>query len=195
WGPKPRPTHPPANQPIPPIHDLAIPTPRRQMSRIELSRESVEEIAPRLGRPVKDRHILPGEGNHPRPRAAFSHHGPRAVLACPDHTPEIPDSLRMPETSAHDRARATPAREFGGAGSTKRSTYQQDGEAFEKIRLALGIRASDQIEVRRRSEGKGVKIPEITEFYGVDAHPISTPMGTSDPHRHDNTERTVVFEA
>src|SRR5262249_34146445 len=87
-GPKPRGTQPLLEQMVSASHDLAVSAPHGQMRGKELSGKSVDEITPRLRRPMEDRRIVPPERNHARPRATFAGHGPGAIVASLDDSPK-----------------------------------------------------------------------------------------------------------
>jgi hypothetical protein len=148
-------------KPITPAQDLSIPTVGRQMSRVELPGKAIEEIAPCLGRSMKDRHVLPTEGNDPSPRAPFACHRPDPVLALLDHAPEFARRLPAPQLARYRRTGTLPARQLHRPGPAKGTAYHENREPLEEIGLPLSVGTRQDVEARRRRYGQGVKIPKI----------------------------------
>src|SRR5262249_37732558 len=118
------------------------------------------------------------ERNHARPRASLARRRPCPALARLEESAERARGLAAAQLTAQDRALTRPTGEICGPSASERSTQDEHAEPLEEVRLALGIGARHEVERRGRAEGKGRKIPEIGERYGVNVHPICAPMGT-----------------
>src|SRR5712692_2335245 len=146
------------------------------MRGVKLRGEAVKEIPPRLRRPVEDGHVGPAERDGARPRAPVSAHGPDPVLALLDRALHAARGL-APMQLADDRsAVASPAQELRGPHAPKGAPDSENGEPFEKVGLALGVFARQEVEPGGRREGEGGEVPEIGELYRANVHPISAPM-------------------
>src|SRR6266542_826786 len=170
---------PPLKEVITPTQDLPVPAPRRQVGRVELPREAVDEVTPRLGRAMKDRHVRPAERNDASPRTAFPGDRPAPVLALLDHAPQTSRALPAPQLARQHRGLGrVPAGQLGRPRPAKGTPDQQDSKPRQQGSLRLGIRGRQDLEARRRREGESGEIPKIGNLYARNMHPISAPMRT-----------------
>src|SRR5258705_2095744 len=101
--------HPALEQMIAPRQDLAVASEATQVSRVELAREAVDEVAARLRPLGQDREILPAEADRARPGTAFAADTPATVLALDDGAAHHAHRVTPPDLASHDRAGRVPA--------------------------------------------------------------------------------------
>ena len=167
----------------------------REVGRLYLGREAIDEIAPGLRSSRENGQILPSEGNGAGPRARLTRDDPPTILALRDAPAHLSLDISSRHTSTEGGGRGTPEGQIHRLGATKRSSHEEDAHRFQKVGFPLGVRTTQDVETGFRMEGKGAIIAKFSDSYPLDEHPMFAPMRTSNSHRHDNTQRTFLLEA
>src|SRR5262245_15688771 len=164
-------------QPVAPRQNLPVSPIRRGIWRVKLGDKPIDEVPPSLRPTGDDTEIGPDKRNRPSPCTSLPTHGPREIFPGSENTADGDRQASTSHLAIHRGTATPPTRHFGGLRAAEGPAHEQNTESFEKVRLTLGVRPSQNVEAGRWCEVEARIVPKIRKFYLVNVHPNSAPMG------------------
>ncbi len=145
----------------PPGEDLPVLHEGREVARIEPTGEAVQEVPPGSGPAGENGQVLPAERDRAGPLAVGADRLPAPALGLLKGPAKGPGAVPAANLPRDRRRRRSPPRQLGEAGGAERAARQQDRDALQKIRLALGVPPDEEVQLGRGTIGKGTVITEF----------------------------------
>src|SRR5262249_50623959 len=113
-------------------------------------------------RTVEHFHVMPSERDCARPRAAGAFSAPGAVLETFERAPNGHGPIEPTQLARDGHGRRAPVGYFGQTRRSERTASEQKAQSLEKVRFALGVGPSENVQLGRRAPGEGAIVTKIT---------------------------------